>query len=59
MKTVVLVSADTEWRMIRRKYPEARPGRSPFGEFLDVTLRGHEVRLFQGGWGKISAAASA
>ncbi|HNX30157.1 MAG TPA: 5'-methylthioadenosine/S-adenosylhomocysteine nucleosidase [Holophaga sp.] len=58
MKAVVLVSADTEWRMIRGKYPEARPGRSPFGEYLDVILRGREVRLFQGGWGKISAAAS-
>ena len=35
------------------------PGRSPFGECLDVTLRGHAVCIFQGGWGKISAAASA
>ena len=59
MKTVVLISADTEWRVLRERFPEVRPGSSPFGEYLDVTLRGHAVRLFQGGWGKISAAASA
>ena len=59
MKIVVLISAHTEWRVIRELFPEVIPVPSPFGEYLDVTLRGHAVRLFQGGWGKISAAASA
>ena len=59
MKTLVLISADTEWRVVREMYPEVGPQQSPFGEYLDLTLRGHPVRLFQGGWGKISAAATA
>jgi len=58
VKVLVLVSADTEWRACRSLFPRANPGHSPFGEYLDVSLRGHEVRLFQGGWGKISAAAT-
>jgi adenosylhomocysteine nucleosidase len=59
MKTLVLISADTEWRVIRELFREVGPQQSPFGEYLDFALRGHSVRLFQGGWGKISAAASA
>lgn len=59
VQTVVLISADTEWRVVRELFREISPGASPYGEYLDLTLRGHEVRLFQGGWGKISAAASA
>lgn len=59
MKTLVLISADTEWRIVRELFPAACPGQSPFGEYLDLTLCGHQVRCFQGGWGKVSAAASA
>jgi adenosylhomocysteine nucleosidase len=59
VKTLVLISAETEWRVIRELFCTASPQRSPFGEYLDLTLRGHPVRLFQGGWGKISAAATA
>jgi adenosylhomocysteine nucleosidase len=58
MKTFVLISAATEWRVVREIFPEVSPEPSPFGAFLDLTLGGHAVRLFQGGWGKISAAAS-
>jgi adenosylhomocysteine nucleosidase len=58
MKTLVLISADTEWRVVCELFQQASPEQSPFGEYLDLTLRGHSVRFFQGGWGKISAAAS-
>jgi adenosylhomocysteine nucleosidase len=58
LKTLVLISADTEWRIVRELFGAVRPEQSPFGEYLDLTLRGHSVRLFQGGWGKISAAAT-
>lgn len=59
MKIIVLISADAEWRAICEGFPEARLQASPFGECFDAELRGHPVRFFQGGWGKISAAASA
>lgn len=59
MKTVVLISAHTEWRIVRELFPGTVPGKFPFGEYLDIVSGGHAVRLCQGGWGKISAAASA
>ncbi len=54
-KAVVIVSANAEWREVRKLYPNAAYRKSPYGEwFVD---RG--TVIFQGGWGKISAAASA
>lgn len=58
MKTVVLVSADAEWRVVRTRFPSAPLDTTPFGERLDVDIRRHAVRFVQGGWGKVSAAAS-
>ena len=60
---VVLVSADAEWRSVRAIYPSARVEASPFGEWFLVWIdlgAGSKlpVALFQGGWGKIAAAAS-
>lgn len=59
MKTVVLISANAEWSAVRALVPLPSPERSPFGEFGTVVLDGYEVILFHGGWGKISAAATA
>ena len=58
MKTVVLISADTEWRVLRELHPGVRTQPTPFGERMELALGGHMVSLFQGGWGKVSAAAS-
>jgi adenosylhomocysteine nucleosidase len=53
----VLVSADAEWQAIRQIFPMGEVSVSPYGEwFLLDDARG--VIVFQGGWGKISAAAS-
>ncbi len=54
---VVLISADAEWQAAREFYPDAEIYRSPFGEWFNQDF-GRQVTLFQGGWGKISAAAS-
>jgi adenosylhomocysteine nucleosidase len=59
MKSVILISADAEWRVMKELRPEFVIQDSPYGEFAYVTLGTHRVLLFQGGWGKISAAASA
>ncbi len=57
-RVIILVSAHTEWRVIRALYPLARLQQTPFGE--SFSLPGAEgVRYLQGGWGKIAAAASA
>ena len=58
MKSVVLVSANGEWRAVKSFYPEANIQQSPFGEYFDVPFDNTRVSLFHGGWGKISAAAT-
>jgi adenosylhomocysteine nucleosidase len=61
-RIVVLISARTEWHVIREIFRDADPLCSPFGEWfaadLDVGVRHEPVLFFQGGWGKIAAAAS-
>jgi adenosylhomocysteine nucleosidase len=54
-ETVVLISADAEWRAVKQILnPENLPA-SPFGEFFGIP----RATFFHGGWGKISAAATA
>jgi adenosylhomocysteine nucleosidase len=55
---VVLVSANAEWEAIRLLFPKADYHPSPFGEWFAQSSP-QPVIFFQGGWGKISAAASA
>jgi len=62
MKTVIIISANAEWRVVKELYPDLNLQFSPFGEFAYLTLDAHPptpVTLFHGGWGKISAAATA
>lgn len=59
MKIVILISANAEWRVIKELYPDLEIRRSPFGEFADLKLDTWNATLFHGGWGKISAAATA
>ncbi|MGE5252262.1 MAG: hypothetical protein ACM3QS_18830 [Bacteroidota bacterium] len=56
---MAIISANAEWRVVRELYPDVIVQKSPFGEFTELDLEGRTVTLFQGGWGKISAAASA
>ncbi len=58
MNTVVLISANTEWRVVKELYPDLEIQRSPYGEFSHLTLDTWHLALFHGGWGKISAAAT-
>jgi adenosylhomocysteine nucleosidase len=58
MKTVVLISANAEWKVVRELYPNLEIQNSPYGEFADLKLSDFKFQLFHGGWGKISAAAT-
>jgi adenosylhomocysteine nucleosidase len=58
MKTVVLISANAEWKVVRELYPNLEIQNSPYGEFADLKLSDFNFQLFHGGWGKISAAAT-
>jgi len=59
VKALVIVSANAEWRVVKELYPDLILEQSPFGEFADLTLDIWHLTFFHGGWGKISAAASA
>ncbi len=60
---VVIISANSEWRAVRNLFPQAAIQSSPYGEWFCSSLPGltetQNLVFFQGGWGKISAAASA
>ncbi len=59
MNTVIIISANAEWRVVKELYPTLEIQVSPYGEFAEITLNVQRVTLFHGGWGKISAAATA
>ena len=59
MNAVIIISANAEWDVVKELYPNLELQQSPFGEFADLTFDLRPVTLFHGGWGKISAAASA
>lgn len=60
---VVLISADTEWRAVRTLYSDVEAKISPYGEWFTLEVPARDsvlsVCFLHGGWGKVSAAASA
>ncbi len=63
IRVVVIASASAEWRAVRAYFPDVTTQESPMGEWfvteLEVSGTHEPVCFFHGGWGKISAAASA
>ncbi len=60
---VILISANAEWREIKKIYPGHVPGSSPYGEWFEHKLETQPrvklpVIFFHGGWGKVAAAGS-
>ncbi len=59
MNAVVIISANAEWRVVKELYPNLEIQNSPYGEFANLTFDLRPLTIFHGGWGKISAAATA
>ncbi|MAT42231.1 MAG: hypothetical protein CL609_07815 [Anaerolineaceae bacterium] len=60
METIlVIISAGTEWREVKQYYRPFDILESPYGEYFEKWIDQKKLIFFQGGWGKISAAASA
>jgi len=60
MKTLVIISAGAEWRAVKEIVPDVQVQPTPMGEYFDLQLVGDKsVRFFHGGWGKVSADATA
>ncbi len=55
---LVLISADAEWQAVTAYYQQPLTSTSPYGAFFRENIAGQRVILFQGGWGKVAAAAS-
>jgi adenosylhomocysteine nucleosidase len=51
---IILVSANSEWKAVKEILEPPKVQTSPFGEFFDI----RQIKYFQGGWGKVSAAAT-
>ena len=58
MKTVVLISADAEWRVVKSLLSDSEPHTTPLGEYLETSLRNRGLTFFHGGWGRVSASAT-
>jgi len=60
---VVLISAGGEWRAVKKQFPQVTIQTYPYGEWFQSPLGGYDsgenLVFVHGGWGKISAAASA
>lgn len=55
MKPMIIISANAEWRTTRELLSVQEVMSTPLGEWFELG----GVRYFHGGWGKISAAATA
>lgn len=55
---IILISANSEWRTAVEYLDPATRLQSPFGEYFHSQAGGEPVTFMQGGWGKVSAAAS-
>ena len=58
IRYAVLISANAEWKAVLSQIPDAAPKPTPFGGEFIKRIQGHDVLFFQGGWGKVAAAAS-
>ena len=60
IKYAVVISANAEWKTIKRLYPSENYKKSPWGEYffknVDVKPGKKKVLFFHEGWGKVAAA---
>ncbi len=57
-RITIIISANSEWHSIKGLFPGAVLKKIPFGEYFSLLFKSLPVTFFQGGWGKISAAAT-
>lgn len=57
-RVVVLISANTEWKIILAQLPGEALHETPYGQWFVHRLASEDVVFFHGGYGKVSAAGS-
>ncbi len=61
---VVIISADAEWRELKKQFPRSIYHTQPYGEWFEHSYEAFSaldkpIIFMHGGWGKVSAAGSA
>lgn len=56
---LVIISAGVEWRIATKYYADCQLCDSPYNQWFETEINGIQTIFFHGGWGKISAAATA
>jgi adenosylhomocysteine nucleosidase len=57
-KYAVIVSANMEWKALKKVYPPENFKNSPWGEYFFKKVQGQDILFFHEGWGKVSAAGA-
>lgn len=58
-KVLVVISANVEWHVVTTHFGPGELSNAVYNQWFSEEISGKEVIFFHGGWGKISAAASA
>jgi adenosylhomocysteine nucleosidase len=56
---LAIISANSEWRVVLNAYPTSPLQTGPYGNWFETIINNRQIIFLHGGWGKISAAASA
>jgi adenosylhomocysteine nucleosidase len=57
-KYAILISANMEWKSVKKNYPNEKLQTSPWGEYFFKDIAHQNVLFFQEGWGKVAAAGA-
>ncbi|HVN58133.1 MAG TPA: 5'-methylthioadenosine/S-adenosylhomocysteine nucleosidase [Bacteroidales bacterium] len=57
-KYAVLISANAEWKSLKKVFPAEELRQSPWGEYFYKKIGNQDVLFFHEGWGKVSAAGA-
>ena len=58
MKTVVIISANSEWNGVTSLFPDAKIEHYPYGKCFQAMLNGIPITFFHTGWGKTASAGA-
>lgn len=58
VKIAVIISANAEWKVVKKLYPNESYSKSPWGEYFFTDIAKEKVLIFQEGWGKVAAAGA-
>jgi len=57
-KYAVIISANAEWKALKKVYPDESYQKSAWGDFFFKEVSGQKILFFHEGWGKVSAAGA-